>query len=86
MIRRLLCERSERRNWDPNHLQYRSRQGLQEAAKAFDLRLTAVQRVLSRFGNPKVPNSLTIEIEKAKTLWGIAEIQCRFIPSRALSS
>ena len=42
------------------------------STKAFNLRLTAVQCVLSRFGNPKVPNSLTIEIDKAKSLRGIA--------------
>lgn len=35
-------------------------------------RLTAVQRVLSRFGNPKVPNSLITGIDKAKSLRGIA--------------
>lgn len=72
MIRRLLVERTERHGWDPNNLQYRSRRSLRNAAKHFDQRLTAVQRVLSRFGKPKLQNSLTIEIEKAKTLRGIA--------------
>lgn len=57
-----------RRGFDPNHVQYRSFRGLREAAKAFDQRLTAVQRVRDRFGGPKAPNSLTIEVEKAKAL------------------
>lgn len=72
IIRRLLCERSERRRWDESRHQFRTRHGLQEAIKAFNLRLTAVQRVLSRFDNLKVLNSLTIEIDKAKSLRGIA--------------
>lgn len=72
MARRILCERFERRGWTPDNPQYRDRQSLQDGAQIFDMRLTAVQRVLSRFGLPKLPNSLTIEIEKAKTLRGIA--------------
>ena len=56
----------------PGHAQYHNRRDLEEEAKGFDRGLTAVQRVYSRFGNPKLPNSLTIEIDKAKTLRGIA--------------
>lgn len=41
--------------------------------KAFDLRLTAVQRVSSRFGGYKAPNSLSIEIEKEKSLKEISK-------------
>lgn len=69
MIMRVLCERTERRGWEPDHPQYRSRRRIQEAAKAFDVRL---QRVISRFGGPKAPNSLSIEVEKAKSLREIA--------------
>ena len=72
MVRRILVLRTLRHNWDPHHLQYRSVRSLVDHAKAFDKRLTSVQRVFARFGQPKLPNSLSIEVEKAKTLRGIA--------------
>ena len=46
---------------------------LRVAIEKFDKRLTAAQRVEVRFGGPKKPNALSIEIEKAKTLRGIAD-------------
>ena len=39
----------------------------------FDMRLTSEQRVQTRFEGAKVLNSLTIEIDKVKSLRGIAE-------------
>lgn len=72
IIMRVLYERSARRGWDPNHPQFCSRRRIEEAAKAFNTRLMAVQRVLSRFGGPKLPISLFIEVEKAKSLREIA--------------
>lgn len=41
---------------------------LREITKAFDRRLTSVQRVMNRFGGSKKPTELSIEVEKAKTL------------------
>ena len=41
---------------------------LQELTKAFNKRLTAVQRVADRFGGSKKLNTLSVEIEKAKTI------------------
>lgn len=52
--------------WKP-HMARRS------AAKSFDTRLTAVQRVIVRFGGRKVPNQLTVEIDKTKSLRELSE-------------
>ena len=39
---------------------------LREINKAFDRRLTSVQRVMNRFGGSKNPTEFSIEVEKAK--------------------
>ena len=69
---RLLVEMNERRNIPPGHVLHRTRRDLELLAKAFDRRLTSVQRVFNRFGGPRVPNSLTIEIDKARSLRAIS--------------
>ena len=68
MRRRVECEITERRGLPAAHPMYITRDRLRQVTKTFDLRLTAVQRVENRFGGPKKPNSLTIEIDKAHTL------------------
>ena len=65
---RYLVEITERRGLDPAHPMHATRAHLQVLTKAFDKRLTAVQRVADRFGGPKKLNALSVEIEKAKTL------------------
>ena len=52
---------------------FRSRRDLEMLARAFDTRLTAVQRTISRFGGPKVPNALTIQIDQARSLRAISD-------------
>lgn len=69
----LLVEITERRGLPANHRLYRTREGLENYAKGFDRVLTAVQRAIARFGNPKAPDSLSIEIDKAKSLRAISE-------------
>ena len=44
------------------------------SAVKVDRTLTAMQRAENRFGDPKKPNALSIEIEKATTLRGINSI------------
>ena len=66
-------EISGRRNLDPGHPMFRSRRDLELLTKAFDTRLTAVQRTLSRFGGPKFPNALTIQVDQARSLRAISD-------------
>lgn len=47
--------------WNP-HMARRS------GARSFDTRLTAFQRVITRFGGYEVPSQLTVEIDKTKSL------------------
>ena len=70
---RILVGITERRGLPPNHRHYRTREGLKNYAKGFDRVLTAVQRAIAPFGNTKAPNSLSIEIDKAKSLRSISE-------------
>ena len=68
MRRRIEKEITDRRGLPRGHQMHVSDGRLRGLAKVFDTRLTAVQRVESRFGGPKKPNSLSIEIDKAQTL------------------
>ena len=65
-------EISARRNLNPGHPMFRTRRDLELVAKAFDTRLTAVQRTLSRFWGPKLPNALTIQVDQARSLRAIS--------------
>ena len=56
-----MVEITERRGLQDGHHLYRTRAGLETAAKGFDRVLAAVQRSIARFGNPKAPDSLSIE-------------------------
>ena len=47
--------------------------GSANGAKSFNTRFTAVQRVINRFGERKVPNQLTVKINKVKSLREISE-------------
>ena len=69
---RLLVEITERRNLPAAHILYRTRRDLEIFCTAFNRRLTAVQRTIARFGGTKVPNALTIEIDKARSLRAIS--------------
>ena len=47
---------------------FRDRRGLEALTRAFDVRLTVVQRTISRLGGARVLDALTIKIDKARTL------------------
>ena len=69
----LSIKKRERRSLQPGHRNYRTRLDLRAVTEVFDRRLTAAQRVQRRFGKPRKPDALPIEIDKAKILRGIGK-------------
>ena len=70
----LRYERTVRRGLLSNGPGVCSRAQLEEATKITDSVLTQHQRVANRFGGPKKPDLVTVQLDRAKILQGILDV------------